>query len=114
MQVDKKASLGSWSEVAEYYPAFPDYSRRLLQMLVDEVKHLTQSPIFGDIGASTGAIVYALAEMGAMQLNPRVRWLRWGRRSTQPIEPYHGSMRQENARAWPTIARLGSLQHVVP
>lgn len=64
MQVDKKASLGSWSEVAEYYPAFPDYSRRLLQMLIDEVKHLTESPIFGDIGAGTGAISYALADMG--------------------------------------------------
>lgn len=64
MQVSKTASLGSWSEVAECYPAFPAYSRRLLKMLVDEVKHLTDAPIFGDIGAGTGAIAYALADMG--------------------------------------------------
>ncbi|KRR29385.1 class I SAM-dependent methyltransferase [Bradyrhizobium retamae] len=33
-------------------------------MLVDQVKHLTESPVFGDIGAGTGAVAYPLAEMG--------------------------------------------------
>ncbi|WP_198031969.1 class I SAM-dependent methyltransferase [Bradyrhizobium sp. Ec3.3] len=64
MQVAKRPSFGSFSEVAEFYPTFPPYSRRLLQMLVDQVKHLTKSPVFGDIGAGTGSISYALADMG--------------------------------------------------
>lgn len=64
MQVAKTASIGSFSEIAEFYPEFPPYSQRMLQMLVDQVKHLTESPIFGDIGAGTGAIAYALADMG--------------------------------------------------
>ncbi|WP_426441311.1 class I SAM-dependent methyltransferase [Bradyrhizobium genosp. P] len=64
MQVDKRPSFGSFSEIADSYPAFPSYSRRLLQMLADQVKQVTQSPIFGDIGAGTGAIAYALADMG--------------------------------------------------
>lgn len=64
MQVAKSLSFGSFAEVAEFYPAFPSYSRRLLYMLVDQVKHLTNSPVFGDIGAGTGAIAHALADMG--------------------------------------------------
>ncbi|RXG83550.1 class I SAM-dependent methyltransferase [Bradyrhizobium zhanjiangense] len=64
MKVAGRPSFGSFAEIAECYPAFPPYSRRLLQMLVDQVKHLTDTPIFGDIGAGTGAIAYALADMG--------------------------------------------------
>lgn len=64
MQVAKTAYVGSFSEVAEFYPAFPPYSRRLLDILVDQVKHLTERPIFGDLGAGTGAIAYSLADMG--------------------------------------------------
>ncbi|WP_168193360.1 class I SAM-dependent methyltransferase [Bradyrhizobium sp. NAS96.2] len=67
MQVDKRPPFGSFSEVAEvaeFYPAFPPYSRRLLQMLIDQVKHLTEIPTFGDIGAGTGLIAHALADMG--------------------------------------------------
>ncbi|WP_342709933.1 class I SAM-dependent methyltransferase [Bradyrhizobium sp. B124] len=64
MQGVKRPSFGSFSEIAEFYPAFPPYSRRLLQVLVDQVKHLTGSPVFGDIGAGTGAIAYTLADMG--------------------------------------------------
>jgi len=64
MQVAQKRSFGSFSEVAETYPGRPPYSRRVLQMLVDQVKNLTDSPTFADIGAGTGAIAYALAGMG--------------------------------------------------
>ncbi|TYO60865.1 methyltransferase domain-containing protein [Bradyrhizobium hipponense] len=64
MQVTKKRSFGSFSDLAEFYPEFPPYSRRVLQMLFDRVKHLTESPIFADIGAGTGLITYALADMG--------------------------------------------------
>ncbi|MGY4473594.1 class I SAM-dependent methyltransferase [Bradyrhizobium sp. USDA 3364] len=64
MQAANTPSFGSFSEIAEFYPAFPPYSRRLLQMLVDQVKHLTENPVFGDIGAGTGAIAYVLADMG--------------------------------------------------
>ncbi|WP_456724948.1 MULTISPECIES: class I SAM-dependent methyltransferase [unclassified Bradyrhizobium] len=63
MQV-AKPSFGSFSEVAEFYPAFPAYSERLLQMLFDDVKKEAESPTFADIGAGTGAIAYALADMG--------------------------------------------------
>ncbi|WP_342723834.1 class I SAM-dependent methyltransferase [Bradyrhizobium sp. B097] len=64
MKVANRPSFGSFSEIAEYYPAFPPYSRQLLETLVDRVKYLTGSPVFGDIGAGTGAIAYALADMG--------------------------------------------------
>ncbi|MFB6453339.1 class I SAM-dependent methyltransferase [Bradyrhizobium tunisiense] len=64
MQVANKRSFGSFSEVAEFYPDFPPYSRRILHMLLDQVRHLTESPIFGDIGAGAGLITYALADMG--------------------------------------------------
>ncbi|MGY0576126.1 hypothetical protein ACTGJ9_038180 [Bradyrhizobium sp. RDM12] len=64
MKIPKKPSFGSFSEVAEFYPAFPPFSQRLLRLLVDEVKHETECPVFGDIGAGTGAIAYSLAEMG--------------------------------------------------
>lgn len=64
MQEAKRQSFGSFSEIAEFYPSHPPYSRRILAMLVDQVKHLTESPIFGDFGAGTGAIAYALADMG--------------------------------------------------
>lgn len=64
MQAAKSRSFGSFSEVAEIYPGRPPYSRRVLQMLVDQVKNVTESPIFADIGAGTGAIAYALAGVG--------------------------------------------------
>ncbi|WP_271610832.1 class I SAM-dependent methyltransferase [Bradyrhizobium sp. CCBAU 21360] len=64
MRVAKKRAFGSFSEVAESYPRRPPYSRRVLQMLVDQVKNLAGSPTFADIGAGTGAIAYALADMG--------------------------------------------------
>lgn len=64
MQVSKKRSFGDFSEVAEFYPGFASFSRRVLQMLVDQVKNLAESPTFGDIGAGTGATAYALADMG--------------------------------------------------
>lgn len=51
MQVAKERSFGRLFRIAECYPAFPPYSRRVPQMLLDQVKHLTESPIFGDIGA---------------------------------------------------------------
>ncbi|WP_342723894.1 class I SAM-dependent methyltransferase [Bradyrhizobium sp. B097] len=64
MQVARSRSFGSFSEVAEFYPGRPPYSRRLLQSLIDQVKSVTESPVFGDIGAGTGAIAYSLADMG--------------------------------------------------
>lgn len=64
MQDVKTASFGDFSEIAEFYPAFPSFSRRILQMLADKVKKLAGNATFGDIGAGTGAIAYALAEMG--------------------------------------------------
>lgn len=59
-----KVPKTTFSEVAQYYPTFPAYSRRMLQMFIDDAKHLAESPIFGDIGAGTGAVAYALADMG--------------------------------------------------
>ncbi|OBQ86453.1 class I SAM-dependent methyltransferase [Mesorhizobium sp. WSM3873] len=64
MEVSNRRSFGSFSEIAEFYPAFPPYSRRVLQYLLDQVKHSAERPIFGDIGAGTGQIAYALADMG--------------------------------------------------
>lgn len=64
MQVAKSRSFGNFSEVAEHYPGRPPFSRRVLQMLADQVKNVTEGPTFGDIGAGTGAIAYALADMG--------------------------------------------------
>lgn len=64
MQIAKRTSFGNFSEVAELYPRRPPYSRRLLQILAGQVKNLTENPTFADIGAGTGAIAYALAEMG--------------------------------------------------
>ncbi|QQO35610.1 class I SAM-dependent methyltransferase [Bradyrhizobium diazoefficiens] len=64
MQVSNRRSFKSFSEVAELYPGRPSYSRRILRMLIDQVKSLTESPTFGDIGAGTGAIAYSLADMG--------------------------------------------------
>ncbi|MBH5370963.1 class I SAM-dependent methyltransferase [Bradyrhizobium glycinis] len=59
-----RPSFGSFSEVAQAYPKRPPYSRRVLKILVEHVKTLTDSPIFADIGAGTGATAYALADMG--------------------------------------------------
>lgn len=64
MEVAKGRSFGSFSEVAETYTRRPPYSRRVLQMLVEQVTKLARSPTFADIGAGTGAIAYALADMG--------------------------------------------------
>ncbi|MCW1750239.1 MULTISPECIES: class I SAM-dependent methyltransferase [Rhizobium] len=64
MRGAKSRSFGSFSEIAEYYLSFPPYSRRVLQVLLDQVKHLSERPIFGDIGAGTGLMAYDLAEMG--------------------------------------------------
>lgn len=64
MEIAKTRSFGSFSEVAETYIGRPPYSRRVLQTLVDQVKSLTDKPTFADIGAGTGAIAYALADMG--------------------------------------------------
>lgn len=64
MQDVKTRSFGDFSEIAEFYPAFPSFSRRILQMLADQVKKLAGNATFADIGAGTGAIAYALAEMG--------------------------------------------------
>ncbi|WP_375779108.1 class I SAM-dependent methyltransferase [Bradyrhizobium sp. ma5] len=83
MQVAKKRSFGDFSEIAEFYPSFPPYSRRVLQTLLDQVKHVTESPIFGDIGAGTGLIAYALADMGltGYAVEPESQMVAVGRRS---------------------------------
>lgn len=64
MEVSDRGSFTAFSEVAELYPGRPSYSRRILRMLVDQAKHQTERPTFGDIGAGTGATAYALADMG--------------------------------------------------
>ncbi|GLR90264.1 class I SAM-dependent methyltransferase [Bradyrhizobium iriomotense] len=64
MEVAERQSFGSFSEVAETYTRRPPYSRRLLHMLADQIKRLTEKQTFADIGAGTGAIAYALAEIG--------------------------------------------------
>jgi len=64
MQTAKMPFLGRFSEVAQVYPKRPPYSRRILQMLVKQVETVATRPTFADIGAGTGAIAYALAEMG--------------------------------------------------
>lgn len=88
MQVANGPSFGSFSEIAEFYPAFPPYSRRLLQMLLEQVRHLTDSPVFGDIGAGTGLISYALADMGlsGYAVEPDSQMVKVGQRlgSTHP------------------------------
>ncbi|WP_342710048.1 methyltransferase domain-containing protein [Bradyrhizobium sp. B124] len=64
MQIANMPFPGSFSEVAEAYPKRPPYSRRMLKMLAGQVQTISNSPTFADIGAGTGAIAYALADMG--------------------------------------------------
>lgn len=64
MEVAAGRAFGSFSEVARTYTQRPPYSWRVLQMLVEQIAKSVQRPTFADVGAGTGAIAYALADMG--------------------------------------------------
>ncbi len=83
MSLQKKPSFGDFSHVASTYAKRPPYSKMMLQWLVQYVRQSFPRARFADIGAGTGAIAYALADIGlsGYAIEPNAEMVRVGRRS---------------------------------
>ncbi|WFU51752.1 class I SAM-dependent methyltransferase [Sinorhizobium terangae] len=82
MQVADRQSFGIFSEVAETYTRRPPFSRRLLKMLAHQTNEQGEKPTFADVGAGTGAIAYALADIGlsGYAIEPNIEMVAAGQR----------------------------------
>ncbi|MBB4232517.1 class I SAM-dependent methyltransferase [Rhizobium mongolense] len=79
-----KQTFGNFSLVADTYTRRPPFSGLLLEWLVDHVRRSSPEPIFADVGAGTGAIAYALAELGlrGYAIDPDAEMVAVGSRSS--------------------------------
>lgn len=84
MTVHQRPAFGDFSHAAETYARRPPFSRSLLHWLVERVRRTSPEPRFADIGAGTGAIAYALADIGlsGYAIEPDAEMVAVGQRSS--------------------------------